>query len=272
MIPISGTSSLIGLKITDATRDQQLLTLRNSAQHGRSIDAFMERIGDVETVDQLVDDYELYSFVMKAFDLEDQIFGKALIKKMLKSDASDNSALVNRLTDPRFKEMYEELGFGPNGVGNTNTLSLSWKTAMVDRYLDRTFENAQADQNETVGTALEFRRKAAEINSPFDILKDKQISVFMRRVLGLPSEMAQLDIDRQAEMIEEAYDLKKLQNPEEVERLIQRFVTVSDALDGARTARNPVVQMMANAVSGQNFTPITLDISSIQLSALRAYR
>lgn len=272
MIPIGGASSLMALKITDATRENQLSNIRNSAQHSRLIDSFMERISDVETVDQLVDDFELYSFVMKAFDLEDQIFGKAMIKKILKSDIEDRESLVNRLTDVRFRELYQEMGFGKDGIGNINTLLTPWKERMVDRYLERTFDNAQAEQNETVGTALEFRRKAAEIDSPFDILKDQEISAFMRRVLGLPKEMAQLDIDRQAKMFTDAYDLTKLQDPEEVERLVQRFVTVSDALDGRSTANNPVVQMMANAVSGQSFTPITLDISSIQLSALRAYR
>jgi hypothetical protein len=273
MISIFGTSSSLGLKITDATRADQLETLRNSAQHGRLIDAFKERISDVETVDQLVDDYELYSFVMKAFDLEDQIFGKALIKKMLKSNASESDALVNRLTDVRFREMYNELGFGENGVGNTNTLNSAWKSQMVDRYLERTFDNAQADQNQTVGAALEFRRKAAQIDSPFDILKDKEMTIFMRRVLGLPDAISGLDIDRQAKLLEDAYDLDKLQDPEEVERLVQRYVTISDALDGRASASNPVVQMMANAVSArQNFTPITLDITSIQLSGHRAYR
>jgi hypothetical protein len=273
VIPILGSSSLLGLKITDATRAEQLDTLRTSPQHERLIDSFMERISKVETVDQLVDDYELYSFVMKAFDLEDQIFGKAMIKKVLKSNVEESDALINRLTDVRFREMYDELGFGTDGVGNINTLLGSWKNRMVDRYLERTFDNAQAKQNETVGAALEFRRKAADIDSPFDILKDREMTMFMRRVLGLPDALSGLDIDRQAKVLEDAYDLEKLKDPAEVERLVQRYVTISDALDGRAAANNPIVQMMASTVSaGQSFTPITLDISSIQLSGFRAYR
>ena len=164
MIPISGTSSLLGLKITDATQDRQIEQIRASAQHSRAIDSFRERIGDIETVDQLIDDYELYTFVMKAFDLEDQIFGKAMISKILKSNIEDEEALVNRLTDNRFKEMYNELGFGTDGVGNLNTILKSWQNRMVDRYVDRLFVNGQAEQNETVGIALEFRRKVAKID------------------------------------------------------------------------------------------------------------
>ena len=46
---------------------------------------------------------------MKAYNLEDQIFGKAMMEKVLKSDISDSSALVNRLTDSRFKEFHKAM-------------------------------------------------------------------------------------------------------------------------------------------------------------------
>ncbi|OWU78137.1 DUF1217 domain-containing protein [Phaeobacter sp. 22II1-1F12B] len=274
MIPISASSSLLGLKIADATKDTQIETIKNTAQHGRAIETFLERIGDVETVDQLVDDYELYTFVMKAFDLEDQIFGKAMIKSILKSDIDDDESLINKLTDSRFKELYEGMGFDNGGTTNINTLLPSWQNDMVERYTDTIFVNNQAEQNETVAAALEFRAKAAEVENPFDILKDKEMASFMRTVLGFPDEMAQVDIDRQAKFIEEAYDLTKLQDPEEVEKLIKRFTIISDAKDGSNVANNPIVQMMSGATSigSGSFVPITLDISTIDFASLKAYR
>ena len=122
--------------------------------------------------------------------------------------------------------------------------------------------------------ALEFRAKAAEVENPFDILKDKEMASFMRTVLGFPDEMAQVDIDRQAKFIEEAYDLTKLQDPEEVEKLIKRFTIISDAKDGSNVANNPIVQMMSGATSigSGSFVPITLDISTIDFASLKAYR
>ena len=125
-----------------------------------------------------------------------------------------------------------------------------------------------AEQNETVGAALEFRRKAADIAGPFDILKDPELSTFMRTVLGLPAESAQVDIDRQAKFIEQRYDLEKLQDPEEVERLIARYTIVTDALNSTATLNNVVVQMMSGAVSigaGGEYTPIRIDITSLSL-------
>lgn len=181
MIPITGTTSLLGLRITDATQSSQVETIRNSVQHSRAIENFRTQVKDIETVDQFVDNYEVYSFVMKAFDLEDQIFGKAMIKAALKSNIEDDEALINRLTDPRIKDLYDAMGFGEDGVGNINTILGSWRTKMVDRYVDRIFVNDQAAQNDTVGAALEFRRRAAEIDGPFDVLKNVDTANFMRR-------------------------------------------------------------------------------------------
>ena len=109
MIPIIGMSSFLGLKLSEKTEDIQKTQIRNTQEHVRAINAFRDRIGDIQTVDQLIDDTEVYSFVMRAFDLEDQIFGKALMRKMLKSDVEDSSSLINRLTDSRFRDLFDEL-------------------------------------------------------------------------------------------------------------------------------------------------------------------
>jgi len=275
MIPISGMGSLLGLQLVDATSDRQSEMIRNSAQHARAIAAFRDRMGDVETVDQLMEDQDLYVFVMKAFDLEDHIFGKAMIEKILKSDISDSSSLVNRLTDSRFREMYEVLGFGNGGTTNFNTLWSSWREGMVDRYVQRQLINSQADQNETVGVALEFRRKAGEVSSAYDILKDEDLSTVLRTALGIPRETAQIDIDRQADIINGKFDLTKLQDPAEVEKLIRKFVIISDAQNTENLEQNAVVQLMSGAVSagsGGQFVPVTIDITAISNTPRVPYR
>ncbi|WP_212522769.1 DUF1217 domain-containing protein [Actibacterium sp. MT2.3-13A] len=274
MIPISGMNARLGLQLVDATSARQAEMIRNSAQHARAITTFRDRVSAIETVDQLMADRDLYVFVMKAFDLEDQIFGKAMIGKVLKSDIGDRSSLVNRLTDPRFREMHEVLGFGPNGVGNLNTLSRKWREAMVDRYVQRQFINAQADQNETVGSVLEFRRKAGTVRNAFDILKDRQLAGFLRTALGIPEETVQLDIDRQAEILRGKLDLGKLQDPKEVEKLVARYVAISDATNAAALQQNAAVQLMNGALAagaGGRFVPVTIDIAAISATPRLPY-
>ena len=267
MIPLQGLSSSLGLALVDATRDRQIQSIENSARGKREIATFRERIGDIETVDQLIDDNELYVFVMKAFDLEDQIFGKAMMAKVLKGDPNDPAALVNRLTDQRFRDINREMGFLPNDAGNNNTFLSSWQDKMVDRFVERQFINSQADQNETIGTALEFRKVASTITDAFGFLKSAELSDFIRTTLGIPSQSAGLDIDRQAAVINKKFDFSKLQDPAEVEKMIVKYVAIKDAQSGGNTSNNIALQLMNAAVntssSGQ-FVPITIDIEAIQ--------
>lgn len=111
MISISGLGSQTALRLIDATRSRQVEVMRDDPGNKRSEAAFRERIGNITTPEELIADFEVYSFVMKAFDLEDQIFGKGMVKKILQSDPENSSSLLNRLTDPRFREMHLSLEF-----------------------------------------------------------------------------------------------------------------------------------------------------------------
>lgn len=266
MIPLQGLSSLVALSLIDSTRDRQLESIHNSARGAREINTFRERIGNIETVDQLLEDRELYVFVMKAYDLEDQIFGKALIGKLLKSDTEDKTSLVNRLTDQRFKDLHAGLGFPTSGSSNPNTIQPDWQDAMVDRFVERVFINSQADQNEAIGAVLEFRKAAPNITSAFDFLKDAGLSEFIRTAIGIPDEAAQLDIDRLAALIEDKVDISKLSDPAEVKKLELRYIAIKDARNTANISANTAVQLMTaavNASSGGQFVPITINIESI---------
>ena len=262
MISVAGMSGNVALRLVDATETKEQEMMRDAPQNARAIAYFLENIETVETIDDLMADYELYSFVMKAHDLEDQIFGKAMMEKILKSNIEEEDALVNKLTDSRFTELYTTMGFGTDGIGNINTMLGNWKTRMVDKFIDTQYVNEKADENEALGIALDFRRKAADINTAYDILKDSDISKFVRTVLGLPDAVAALDIDRQAEFIAEKLDLESLKDPAEVEKLVTRYVAISDATSDL-TANNAALQILSSGVGSGSFVPVPLDISAV---------
>ncbi len=271
-----GVSTHLGLRIADATREARVTAIRDSAEHSRAIATFRERIADVRNVSDLMADRDLYVFVMKAFDLENQIFGKAMIRKVLESDPTKPDALVRRLTDPRFLELHKGLGFGPDGKGNVSVSDKSWQDDIVARYVERQFINGQAAQSESVANVLEFRQKAPRVNTWFDVLKDPVMAQFMRTALGLPDESVRLDIDRQAALLGTKFDLEKLQDPQERKRLERLYTIITDARDTSRVAQNAAVQIMSgviNSAAGEGrFVPVTLDIAAIGNLPRQPYR
>ncbi len=275
MISLGGMSTQVAVKLFDATRDKQLDLVAKNALNARQIEAFKERIGDIKSAKEFVADTEVYTFVMRAFDLEDQIFGKAMIRKVLESNADESSALVNRLSNPKIKEMYDTLGFAPAGGRSFNFNRTGWQDEVIDRFKERIVLNSAAEDNSGAGIALEFKSKAAEINTWLDVLKDADLGQFMRRALGLPDEAVKVDLDRQIALFEQKYDIKKLKDPAEVDKLVSRFAAIHDAVEGISSQSNTVLQLMQGAVSigqGGGFSAITLNIPTITGSGYNAYR
>jgi hypothetical protein len=266
VISVSGLTSQAALNLIDRTRDTQMTTLRSEAQHQRAAEVFRERIAAITTPEQLVEDYEVYSFVMKSFDLEDQIFGRGMMRKILESDPGDDTALVNRLSDARFKEIHEALGFTQSGGASVTPdfADKSWQDGIVDRYFNVQFQTQYNEQNETVGTVMEFRDKLDSFNSWFNILSDRTMTEFFQTALGMPSQLSSLDIDKQAEMLEKRFNIEKLQDPKEVEGLVQRYMIIRDVNNPPAQATSAAIQILNNT-SGQ-FVPFTLDIEAVNFS------
>lgn len=269
VLSISGLNSQLALTLIDSTQDRQLESLRTQPQHARAAEQFRERIASITSPKELVQDYEVYSFVMRAFDLEDQIFGKGMIRKVLESDPSDETSLVNRLTDSRFGELHAALGFTSGAGAQAPDFSdPAWQEGIVDLYFNRIYANDYAEQNETVGAVLEFREEVAEIDSWYDVLKNETLTEFFQTALSLPSQLSGLDVDKQAEVLADAYDLSKLSDPAEQERLIGRYMAISEALNpqgfSASSAALSILQSSSSLSSG--ILEITWDIAPVSYS------
>lgn len=274
MLSISGMSSQLALKLLDATKDREMQVIQDGPANARAIQKFKDQAGSITSAKDLVNNYDVYSFVMQAYDLKDQMFGKAMIQQILESDKSQTGSLINKMTDARFTDFYNAMGFTSNGTQNTNFSDPAWQDQVVQRFVQQTYINDESAQNATVGVALEFRQKAPAVNTWYDILKDKNMGAFMRRVLNIPDGVVNQSLDQQVSIFKQKYDITKLQDPAEVQKLVQKYVITSDALNSAATAaNNPAVALISDAASGSSgnsFAPATFDISSINVGALSA--
>ena len=274
VLNITGMSSNLALSVIDATKDRQIDSMRREPVHNRSVEAFKDRIASITTPEELVADFEVYQFVMKAFDLEDQMFGRAMMRRILESDPSDDASLVNRLTDPRFEEIHEGLGF-VNEDGETQIPDFAdagWVDGLVDRYFDQVFVNENGEQNATVGTVLHFREEHSGITSWYHVLKDEDLTEFFQTALGLPSELSGLEVDEQKRRLEDKFDLSTLSDPAVRDQLVAKYVAISDVLNPPTFGATSVTSLFQSiSLSGQ-FLTAQIDIPSITYSASSLYR
>ena len=96
---------------------QTLSRIASQTDVAKNSEYYKENIGKVTSVEEFVEDYRLFSYAMTAYGLEDMIYAKAFMKKVLESDLSDENSYANLLTDERYREFAAAFNFG--GTGGT---------------------------------------------------------------------------------------------------------------------------------------------------------
>ncbi len=101
------------LAYTILSRDmtKSLDRVANQAQVKKDAQYYADNINKVKNVDDFLGDYKLYSYAMKAYGLDDMIYAKAFMKKVLESDLTNANSFANKLSDTRYKEFAAAFNF-----------------------------------------------------------------------------------------------------------------------------------------------------------------
>lgn len=269
MISTYGMNTMLAYTLVNRERDKFEEGIKNDPMSKREIASFKEKIADIKSVDDLMKDYSTYSFVMKAFGMEKEIPSKAMVKKLMTSDPDDRTSLVNKMTSNAYKEMNKTLEFDTDGKAGKNFADPEWQEKMVQRYLDQRLVDTQREVNPAVARAIGFQDKAAKMTDWYKILADKDASKIMRTVLGLPDSMASADIDAQKRMFEKKMDIKDLQDPEKVEKLLKKYAAIASVTEAAPMQGTSVLSLFSNSTNSGMWSAATLDLSLV--SSARGY-
>lgn len=81
----------------------------------RDTEYYLANITKVTSAEELVGDYRLFSYAMKAHGLEDMIYAKAFMLKALKEGVDDPESFANSLVDKRYVEFVKSFNFAAHG-------------------------------------------------------------------------------------------------------------------------------------------------------------
>lgn len=190
----------------------------------RQTENYLEKIGDVKTIDDFLNDYELFNYAMKAHGLEDMAYAKAFMRKVLEEGIDKQDSFANSLSDKRYREFAETFNFASFNRATTSFDRAQQGT--VDKYLRQTVEEDAGAKDEGVRLALYFERKAPKIESTLQLLADPALLKVIQTVLGFSEATGALDIDKQVAMIEKRFDIEDLKDPEKLDKLLTRFTAM----------------------------------------------
>lgn len=234
VIPIGG---LGGWRFLQATYDNQFKAFTQSVQLQRNTDYFRENIGSIETAEQLVGDRRLLTVALGAFGLQDDINSQFFIRKILEEGSTNDDALANRFSDPRYREMSQAFGFGPGEFLKVGEATFA--NVIIDRFEQLEFEVAAGQQNEAMRFALYAEREMGVLAQEnmsndakwFTLMGEPPLRKLFEKALNLPASFGQIDIDQQLSVFKDRAtkefgtdDLSIFSDPEQVQDLITKFI------------------------------------------------
>ena len=256
--------------ISTMTRYQMLQTntaltntiTQNDAMVKRDTEYYLANISKVKTIDEFVKDYRLFTYAMKAFGLEDMAYAKAFMKKVLTEGVSSSTSMANKLVDPRYKEFAKAFDFAAKGDQATSEASATTET--VSKYYQQTLEIKEGEQNEGVRLALYFKRKASGITSTMGLLADKSLLKFVQTTFNIPTEASKASIDLQVRNLEKHIDIKDLQDPKKVDKLIQRFSAMWDMNNSTLEEVAPVLTLFSEPTEAGISVDLMMSITKLR--------
>lgn len=205
----------------------------------------------VKTLDDFLSNRKLVDFVLQSKGIDPKDVDDDFMKKLFASDLSDPKSFANQQTDHRYIEIVTSFNFDAKGnIGQR-------ETGIQDRhdinntdyfYLQQTLESETGDDSAGARLALYFKRMAPTINTAYDILGDTALLEVFRTTFELPAEMSSMDLDKQKAIVEKKLNLEDLQDPDKLDKFINRFTVMYDLAND--TTSDPVLSLFGSSSGG----------------------
>lgn len=207
--PVIPTSGLAGWRFLQRTYDSQFAAFTQSVTIQRDADYFRENIASIKTAEDLVADRRLLTVALGAFGLQDDIDNRYFIRKILEEGTASDDTLANRFSDPRYAEISQAFGFGPQEYLKTGEPVFA--EAIIARFEASSFEVAAGEQDQSMRVALYAQRELADLamldksNDAkwYTVMGDPPMRQLFEKALNLPEAFGQIDIDQQLKVFKD---------------------------------------------------------------------
>ena len=260
LLPSGG---FLGWTYLRRTSNAQIERLAKSAEVTRDEAHFREKIGSIDSAEELVADRQLLKVALGAFGLSEDLPNKYFVKKVLEEGTLSTDALATKLADKTYAEMSAEFGFGDYATPRTK-LSV-FADDIIERYRQHSFEEAVGEQDEDLRLALNADRELAALAAKstsadtkwYSILGSTAMRTVFETAFGLPDSFGSIDLDQQvsvmkskAESLMGSADPAALADANTREALVKRFLVQSEiAAFRSTQTQSGALQMLSQTAS-----------------------
>lgn len=237
VLPIGGYAGYAFLKRTMAA---QTAAFTAQASVKRDEAYFRDKIGTINTAEELVKDQRLLRVSLAAFGLEDDVPNKYFIRKVLEDGTLKTDSLANKLTDKRYAKLATAFSFN---LSTPRTKLSDFADKILKDYETKQFAVAVGQQNEDMRLALNAEQELPALASSsssasakwYSVLGNGPLRTVFEKAFGLPSSFGAIDIDKQVETMQRraeslfgANTVDQFSDPEKVDTLVRKFLIRSE--------------------------------------------
>ncbi|MBL8561444.1 MAG: DUF1217 domain-containing protein [Gemmobacter sp.] len=263
-LPLSGYAGWNFLKRTQ--EKQQALLSQNTVQQ-RDEAYFREKIGSIDTAEELVADRRLLGVALGAFGLESDINNKFFIRKVLESSALEPKSLANKLSDKRYKEMAEAFGFGTFATPNTKLSTFA--DDMLSKYRQQTFETSVGEANGSLRIALYAERSLPELAAKnqsqatkwYTVIGSEPLRTMFQTVFNLPTAFGTLDVDQQVVTLQKkakamfgSASVDQFSDPAAMQKLLRNYIVRAEIANGSTSSTSKGASALQILQSAQSLS------------------
>lgn len=229
------TNPIAALVLAQTGEKKQLAQIAAEPEVKRDIAQFMQALAKAKTPADLLNNPAAMKVLLTANGLGDRASAPALAKQALLSDPAKPGALVNRLSDTRWKSVNKTYAFATKGLAILRDPTVM--AAITNGYAEVLWRKNLDRTTPGLSNALDFLKRASTISSATQVLGDPTFRAVITTALGVPKQIAFQTLNAQETAITTRIDLTKFKDPTFVHSFTQRYL-VAEALAASQNATN----------------------------------
>ncbi len=236
------SQSLQALNQAEANQSQDIQATSQQPDVQRAIAQFTSAVQKATSVQQLLSNPAAMQVLLTANGLGDQTSYTALAQKALTSNVNDPNALVNQLSDTRWKTVAQTYDFANKGLSVIQEPQVI--ATIANAYAEVTWRQSLDATTPGLSNALTFRQEASGVTSVDQILGDSVLRTVVTTALGIPQQIAFQPIEAQENAISSRLDLSRLKDPNFVDAFTQQYL-IAAAEQATSTSTTPDLSSLA---------------------------
>ncbi len=203
--------------------ERALGRIATEPQQKRAMEQFKRAVDRAPDIKAALRDPRVLQVLTTALGIPEGASQTGLATRVLLSDLSDKKSLANTLGDKRWKSAAETLQLAARGLASLRDPKM--QAALGDGLRRAQWNDNLETEQAGLGDAVLFRERATSVdNNIYAVLGDPIIRRVVTGALGLPPQLAIQSVEAQARAVSARLDIRKLEDPKEIQRLAERYL------------------------------------------------